>query len=123
MTTHSGENAAQENAHKVALRAAFERWAEGTRYTHEHFWADPSKFVGHTPAGEHRAAEVAVLQGVPLLLAALERVDSFGCMRSASNRRCFDPGSGLRRDAEFAADAWCDACVARDALEGGIHHG
>ena len=54
------------------LREVFDRWAEGTRYTHEHFSRLSGKYVGRVPAEEFRAAEVALLEGVPALFDEIE---------------------------------------------------
>lgn len=50
------------------LAAVVDRWCEGTRYEHEHFVADPTQFVGHVPARDHRAAESLVLAALPALV-------------------------------------------------------
>lgn len=49
------------------------------------------------------------------LLAALQEVDRNGCT-SYTVGRCFDKNTGRTRNAPYVADKWCDACVARDAL-------
>jgi hypothetical protein len=46
---------------------------------------------------------------------ALRLIDRHGCTTFRVGR-CLDPYSGRERGAEYGADAWCDACVARDAL-------
>lgn len=65
------------------------------------------KRLNGEPLGPN-AAEIARLR------AALEHIDQTGCMRTVGPRRCWE--DGRTRDAEYAADAWCDACIARDAL-------
>lgn len=47
---------------------------------------------------------------------ALMLIDKYGCTNFIGER-CSDPGSGRVRGARYGADAWCDACIARDALE------
>lgn len=44
---------------------------------------------------------------------ALELIDREGCTNFTSGR-CWD--YERQRGAKYGADAWCDACVARDAL-------
>lgn len=44
---------------------------------------------------------------------ALELIDRNGCTNFTSGR-CWN--YGRQRGAEYGADAWCDACTARDAL-------
>jgi NTP pyrophosphatase (non-canonical NTP hydrolase) len=44
---------------------------------------------------------------------ALELIDRDGCTTNTRGR-CWD--EGRQRGARYGADAWCDACVARDAL-------
>ena len=46
---------------------------------------------------------------------ALHLIDLCGCT-TFTGPRCLDSTSGRKRGAECGADAWCDACVARDAL-------
>lgn len=43
---------------------AIETWAEGVRYTREHFRSDPTQFVGHTPVLEWEAAEAIVYAAI-----------------------------------------------------------
>lgn len=44
---------------------------------------------------------------------ALRLIDRYGCTRNARGR-CWD--AGYVRGAEYGDNAWCDACVAADAL-------
>lgn len=46
---------------------------------------------------------------------ALGLIDRHGCTNNTSGR-CWD--GGRVREAEYSSDAWCDACVAADALQG-----
>jgi hypothetical protein len=54
------------------VRAAFDVWAAGTRYTHEHFCVDPTQFVGRIPAEEFRRAEAELLAALPSLFDKLK---------------------------------------------------
>ncbi|MGH7743259.1 MAG: hypothetical protein ACREQ5_00355 [Candidatus Dormibacteria bacterium] len=49
-----------------------------------------------------------------VMYAALKLIDRTGCTNFTSGR-CWD--DGRTRGAQYGADAWCDACVAADALE------
>lgn len=46
---------------------------------------------------------------------ALRLIAGDRCERS-THGRCSDPNSGYTRGATYEADAWCDACIAHDAL-------
>lgn len=49
---------------------------------------------------------------------ALRLIDRSGCHKIAAGYpRCCDPRSGMERGAEYGSDAWCEACIARDALD------
>lgn len=48
------------------------------------------------------------------LSAALQLIDRHGCTNYTTGR-CWD--AGRIRGAEYGADSWCDACVARAALD------
>lgn len=52
--------------------------------------------------------------GVRAVVDALELIDRHGRCTNFTSRRCWD--YGRRRGAKHGADMWCDACVARDAL-------
>lgn len=54
------------------------------------------------------------------LRSALELIDKHGCHTYTSGR-CWE--NGRARGAEFSAEAWCDPCVARDALNHGPYYG
>lgn len=49
-----------------------------------------------------------------IALSALELIDRNGCT-NFTRGRCWD--YGRLRGAKYSADAWCAACVARDALD------
>jgi hypothetical protein len=51
-----------------SVRDAIATWIEGTRYTHEHFIADPTKYVGHIDAPRFRAAETVVVDALAALI-------------------------------------------------------
>ena len=46
---------------------------------------------------------------------ALRLIDRHGCTRNTAGR-CWD--GGYQRGARYSAEAWCDACIAADALLG-----
>lgn len=48
------------------------------------------------------------------MVSALELIDKHGCENSSKTRCHDDPGRS--RDAIYGAESWCDACIARDAL-------
>lgn len=59
---------------------------------------------------------IATSAGVAAAVDALQLIDRHGCT-TYTRGRCSDPDSGHRRGAKYLADMWCDACVARDALD------
>lgn len=68
---------------------------------------------GHDPARPR--AYPMLSGGHPAVVDALWLIDRHGCT-SYTRGRCLDPHSGKKRGARYGADAWCDACIARDAL-------
>lgn len=49
---------------------------------------------------------------------ALEQIaNGEQCTNYTGPPYCRDPRSGRRRDADFGAERWCDACIAREALD------
>lgn len=84
------------------------RWASGPM---EPGWDD------HLAEELARAGLLAPPVSSPdTLVAALELIDRLGCSKFTKGR-CSDASSGLERGARYGADAWCDACIARDALD------
>lgn len=63
---------------------------------------------------EHDLA--AVRTDLSVARAALQEIDKYGCSTYTGTHRCLDANSGRTRGAQFGADAWCDPCIARDAL-------
>ena len=103
------------------LRQQFDRWAEGTRYTHEHFVVDAGKYVGRVPAEEHRDAEVALLDGVPELFDELAEMRSLlahaACPTCDGRGWYVEPGHACRNEQECMERCpepvqvqceWCD---------------
>lgn len=70
-------------------------------------WTD----VSDLPYNPHADYLLAVTKR---LRSALELIDRNGCT-NLTRGRCWDTNS-RQRGAKYGADAWCDACVARDAL-------
>jgi hypothetical protein len=62
-----------------------------------------------------RAADRAKTDQSPLI-DALRLIDRHGCESYTSDQRCSDPGSGRIRGARYGSEAWCDPCIAADAL-------
>lgn len=58
-----------------------------------------------------RAGDVVEILADALLLIAEDRCASF-----TTPEGCLSPTTGRVRGAKFGAEAWCDACIARDAL-------
>jgi len=61
-------------------------------------------------------ARKATDAGILAVVDALWLIDRHGCTNYTVGR-CSDPTSGKRRGAKYGADMWCNACVARDALD------
>lgn len=57
-----------------------------------------------------------VAERVAYLIEAALLIDEDGCATFTSGR-CSDPHSGRSRRSRYGADRWCDACIARDALD------
>jgi hypothetical protein len=82
--------------------------------------ADVRAELGHRLAiADRRAtnaeAHSAQAAEVEHMCNALRLIDRYGCTKNTSGR-CWD--GGRTREAEYSDDAWCDACVAADALQG-----
>jgi hypothetical protein len=70
----------------------------------------------HDPAGPFPyPLAVAITASVCIATDALHLIDQHGCT-TFTRGRCLDATSGKKRGAKYGADKWCDACVARDAL-------
>lgn len=76
-----------------------------------------AEFDQQLAAADRRTARAAGLNDqaarYAAMCAALRLIDRHGCI-TYTRGRCWD--SGRTRGARYGADAWCDACVAADAL-------
>lgn len=69
--------------------------------------AEPTPTTASRPTAAERVA---------YLVEAALLIEATGCTTFTSGR-CSDPHSGRSRRSRYGADRWCDACIARDALD------
>lgn len=80
-----------------------------------HDWASEHIQTGEWCVSSLTAPDQLVRGTVPdAARSALELIDATGCKSFTGNNRCWN--FGRTRGAEFGADAWCDPCIARNAL-------